>query len=59
MQGESASKGKEAYMQELPGYEKGIMAGRMHGLRMFPECENESRRRTMPKGQMVMIMLMT
>lgn len=53
MQGESAGKGKEAYMQELPGYEKGIMAGRMHGLRMFPECENESGRRTMPKRQMV------
>lgn len=40
-------------MQELPGYEKDIMAGRMHGLRMFPECENKSGRRTMPKRQMV------
>ena len=53
MQGESASKEKEAYMQELPGYEKDIMAGRMYRLRMFPECENKSRRRTMPKRQMV------
>lgn len=40
-------------MQGLPGYEKDIMAGRMHGLRMFPECENESGRRTMSKRQMV------
>ena len=53
MQGEPAGKGEEAYMQELSGYEKDIMAGRMHGLRMFPECENESGRRTMPKRQMV------
>lgn len=53
MQGESASKEKEAYMQELSGYEKNIMAGCMYGLRMFPECEDESGRRTMPKRQMV------
>lgn len=31
-------------MQELSGHEKSIMAGRMHGLRLFSECENESGR---------------
>lgn len=44
MQREPAGKKKEAYMQVLPGYEKDIMAGCMHRLRMFLECENESRR---------------
>lgn len=44
MQGKSAGKKKEAYMQVLPGYEKDIMAGRMYRLRMFPECKNESGR---------------
>lgn len=36
-------------MQKLHGYEEDVLAGRMHGLRMLSEREDESGRRTMPK----------